>query len=94
MLAQLVRAQPRMQKVLGSNPTQGSSFFFEDDCLGICIVLLFHCLSCGLISCIVHMYFWCTGAVKAIDNSFFFSLFLSLCSVGLYACSFSCTGTV
>ena len=45
MLAQLVRAQPRTQKVLGSNPTQGSSFFFEDDCLGICIVLLFHCLS-------------------------------------------------
>ena len=28
-------------QVVGSNPTEGSSFFFEDDCLGICIVLLF-----------------------------------------------------
>ena len=48
------------QKVVGSNPTQGSSFFFEDDCLGICIVLLFlvFLVSLGLKSCIYvyHVY--------------------------------------
>ena len=35
LVAQLVRALPRMQKVVGLIPTQDSSFFFEDDCLGI-----------------------------------------------------------
>ena len=29
----------RMQKVMGSSPTRGSSFFFENECLGICVVL-------------------------------------------------------
>ena len=42
LVAQLVRALPRMQKVMGSNPAQGSSFFSSNitACLGICIVSL------------------------------------------------------
>ena len=53
LVAQLLRALPRMQKVVGSNPTQGSSFFFKDNCLGICIVL-FHCVSGVSWSFIMH----------------------------------------
>ena len=40
MVAQLVECLPREQSVLGSNPTQGSSFFLE-----LSLVLL-SCLIC------------------------------------------------
>ena len=46
-VAQLVEHLPRTQNVVGSRPTWGSSFFFENDCLGW-VVFVLCCIALGV----------------------------------------------